>query len=254
MATTQRELVVDLPIGYVDQSGQIHRRAKLRKMRGHEEALLYDASLTAAQLVTELLFSCLVQLGEVELKDKSIVANLYTADRNYLLVELRRFTLGNQLRAAYVCPGCHQSITLIEDLSQLPVHRLDQGQPLAELEVCLEDGYVDLEGNHHADLVLTLPKGTDEEFVAQTAAQDPLRAQDALILRCIKRFGDLRQATLESYGIKILRDITLGDRRILQRALADETPGIDFRRAIECGHCGVTFESVLDASVFFSSN
>ena len=59
-----------------------------------------------------------------------------------------------------------------------------------------------------------------------------LRARDAMILRCIETFGTLPRAALEAYGIKILRDLTLGDRRAIYRALDGEAPGVDFRRPL----------------------
>ena len=90
MEPHQRQFDVTLPIGYADENGRTHRQAWIRKMRGHEEALLYDPSLTSGRLVTELISSCLVRLGEVERVDSDLVAQLYTADRNYLLLEIRR--------------------------------------------------------------------------------------------------------------------------------------------------------------------
>src|ERR1700753_789894 len=98
-----REVV--LPVGYADPAGRIHRRAALRKMRGHEEALLYDASLTAGRLVNELLRACLRRLGDLGEVTPELCTRLYSADRNYLLVELRRFTLGDALPCTYLCPG-----------------------------------------------------------------------------------------------------------------------------------------------------
>jgi hypothetical protein len=252
MEPRQREFEALLPIGYTDESGRVHRRAVIRKMRGHEEALLYDPTLTAGQLVTELIRNCLVRLGELESIEADVVAGLYTADRNYLLLELRRVTLGDQLRASYRCPRCGSDVSVVEDLSQLPVRRLDEGQTLADITLELEDGYVDREGTLHTELTLTLPRGVDEEFVSPMAARDPLKAQDALVLRCIKRFGTLPQAALEAYGVKILRDLTLGDRQRLHQALNGQMPGVDFRRSVRCGGCGTVFEGVLDVSGFFT--
>jgi hypothetical protein len=247
----QREFEVLLPIGYTDATGQIHRRAALRKMRGHEEALLYDASLNPGQLVTELLRSCLARLGELSPVKADVVSQLYSADRNYLLLELRRITLGDRLQAAYRCPRCGGDVAVVEDLSQVEVRRLDEGQTLADQIVELEDGYQDRHGTVHTELALTLPKGADEELVSLMAKRDPLKAQDALVLHCIKRFGTLPQADLEAYGVKILRDLTLGDRQRLHQALNGQMPGVNFQRTIECGHCGATFKGVLDVSNFF---
>jgi len=255
-----REFEVLLPIGYTDQAGRVHRRAALRKMRGHEEALLYDASLSAGRLVTELLRSCLLRLGDLGPVDAETVAQLYTADRNYLLLELRRITLGDQLQASYRCPQCGGDVAVVEDLAQMEVLRLEEGQILADRTLALEDGYVDRKGTLHTALTLTLPRGLDEEFVSPMVARDPLKAQDALVLRCIKRFGTLPRAELEAYGVKILRDLSMGDRRLIFQALEGphsdangdgRSPGVNFRRTIDCGHCGTRFKGVLDVSHFF---
>lgn len=251
MKPGQREFEALLPIGYTDETGRVHHRAVIRKMRGHEEALLYDLTLTAGQLVTELIRSCLVRLGDLENVGEDIVSQLYTADRNYLLLELRRITLGDRLRASYLCPRCGSDVPVMEDLSQIEVRRLDEGQTLGDITLELEDGYVDREGTFHTELTLTLPRGVDEEFVSPMAAKDPLRAQDALMLRCIKRFGTLPKAALEAYGVKILRDLTLGDRQRLQSAFNSQTPGVNFQRSVHCGQCEMMFEGVMDVSGFF---
>lgn len=250
-ATTQREFEVQLPIGYTDEAGQVHRRAVLRKMRGHEEALLYDPALSGARLVTELIKSCLVRLGSLSEVDVDLVVQLYCADRNYLLLELRRITLGDRLQCSYRCPVCHSQVAVLEDLGQLEIQRLPEGEAPADISLQLEDGYVDRKGTMHDALCLRLPRGVDEEFVSPMAGKDPLKAQDALLLRCILSFGTLSKAELEAYGVKILRELTMGDRLRLQQALNGQTAGVNFQRTVSCGQCGLIFSGVMDISSFF---
>jgi len=251
MSAPQTEFQTTLPVGYTDDGGRIHREAWLRKMTGHEEALIADANLSAGQLVTELLRCCLVKLGEIDTVDADLVSRLYTADRNYLLLELRRITFGARLLEFYVCPHCGVELSVEEDLSEIPVRRLTDGQTPGDIDITLEDGYTDRHGTRHQQLRLTLPRGCDEEFVSPMLDKDPLQAQDALLLRCIKQFGTLPQSELSSYGIKVLRDLTLGDRQRLQRAFSEQAPGVDFQREISCGSCGATFTGVMDVSNFF---
>jgi len=251
METGQRGFEVSLPIGFKDSTGTRHRRAVLRKMRGHEEAVLYDPGLSGGALVTALLTGCLVRLGALPSVNRETVSGLYSADRNFLLLELRRITLGDRMPAVYPCPGCGVRVSVTEDLGTLPVRRLKADEPPPEVHLTLADGYIDRQGACHTELTLTLPRGVDEEFVAPMVAKDPLKGQDALLLRCIRRFGDLPRATLEAYGVKILRDLTLGDRRRLQRAFNNGTPGVDFMRPVSCGACGTEFSGVLDVSHFF---
>ena len=251
MGTTQREFEVLLPVGYTDAQGRLHKRAVIRKMRGHEEALLYDSTLTAGQLVTELIRNCLIRLGDLETINSEVVTQLYTADRNYLLLEIRRITLGDRLLASYLCPRCGAEVSVVEDLSQIDVHRLGEDQCPDDIAVVLEDGYTDRGGTTHKELTLSIPRGADEEFVSPMVDKDPMKARDALLLRCIKRFGSLSRASLEAYGVKILRDLTLGDRQRIQTALNNEVPGVSFQRRLQCEPCGATFEGVMDVSNFF---
>ncbi len=251
METTPREFEVELPVGLTDGSGQVHRRAAIRKLRGHEEALLYDPSLSPGRLVTELITSCLVRLGELAEVDAELVARLYTADRNYLLLELRRITFGDRLPSSYLCLRCGSEVAVVEDLGQLEVRRLADGETPAQIELTLEDGYVDRRGEQHRRLTLSLPRGVDEEFVAPMVDKDPRKAQDALVLRCVRRFGTLPGAELEAYGVKILRDLTMGDRQRLQRALDGGAPGVRFERTVRCGGCGGSFQGVMDVTNFF---
>lgn len=242
-----------LPIGYTDPSGQTHRQVLLRKMRGHEEALLYDATLSAGRLVTELIHSCMVRLGPIEEIDAETVAALYTADRNYLLLEIRRITLGDRMPASYPCPRCGAGVSVIEDLGQVEVRRLEDDGAPGDITVMLDDGYADRSGTVHSEIVLSLPRGVDEEFVSPMVDRDPLKAQEALMLRCVRRFGDLPRKVLESYGVKILRDLTMGDRRRIQAVLGDDAPGVSFQRTLDCGSCGFRFEGVMDVSHFFAA-
>ena len=252
MSGGQREREIVLPVGHADPSGRIHRRAAIRKMRGHEEALLYDTSLSAGRLVTELVRGCLLRLGDFTEISSALVSRLYSADRNYLLVELRRFTLGDALPCSYLCPGCGADVSVVEDLSRMEVRRLEEGAKPQSRVVELEDGYHDREGVRHSTLHLRLPRGDDEELVAETAEKDPLRARDALILRCIESFGTLPRPALEAYGMKILRELTLGDRKLIYRALDTDAPGVDFRRSVRCPGCALRFDAFLEASHFFA--
>lgn len=248
----QREFEVLLPIGYDAGDGRVHRRAWIRKMRGHEEALLYDPGLAPGRLVTELIRGCLVRLGDLHPVPAEAVSRLYTADRNYLLVEIRRATLGDRLPAAYPCPSCGAAVRVMEDLSTLPVRRLEEGETLGDITVELEDGAEDRDGSLHTTVVLGLPRGDDEDFVAPMLERDPLKARDSLLLRCIRRFGSVPRAGLEAYGIKLLRDLTLADRRRLQHAVNGGAPGVDLLRTLSCGACGTRSEHLLDVSDFLS--
>jgi hypothetical protein len=252
MKTGQREFEVRLPVGYRDTAGNFHRRAVLRKMRGHEEAVLYDPDLSGGALVTALLTGCLVRLGELSVGGPGDGLRPLFGGPEFPAAGTapdhpRRPNAGGLFLPRMRCPGIGGG----RPRGVLPVRLMEEGEPPPEIHLTLEDGYTDRNGAHHTELTLTLPRGVDEEFVAPMVAKDPLKGQDALLLRCIRKFGELPRATLEAYGVKILRDLTLGDRRRLQRAFNNGTPGVDFMRQVSCGACGTDFSGLLDVSHFF---
>jgi len=242
-------VVVRLPIG--PDSGEAGATAVVRKMRGHEEALLHDPDLGPAALVSHLLAGTALRIGECERPGVEAVEAMYSADRNHLLLQVRRLTLGDRLAAVYACPACAARVRVIERLDELPFVALEEtGDPEA-VEVTLEDGWTDREGTTHTEVVLRLPRGSDEQFVTTFVASDPVAAADALLLRCVVRFGSVPSSELDAFGLRILRDLTLGDRARLQRALHEDAPGTRMLRGIECTDCGARFERQLDVTDFF---
>lgn len=251
---SRRETEVTLPIGLVDEEGHTHRSAVLRKMTGREEAILADKrnQRNGGRLVTELLASCLVRLGDLPRSGAATVERMYSADRNFLLLKLRTLTFGPELQATYSCPTCGESISLTEDLEELPVRLLAEGESPDEIVVQLEDGYTDKDGQVHTALTLRLPRGDDESAVAPQMRQNPSLGKNALLSRCLRTLGDLPRHRLEALGPKILADLTMTDRRLIDRAINQAAPGVDLLREIACGACGGTFKTTLDMTNFLA--
>lgn len=253
-ALAAREFAFDLPIGLQGPDGTVHREAVLRKMTGREEAILADRRYqrNGGKLVTDLLHSCLVRLGELPKNGRATVADLYSADRNYLLLKLRSVTFGPELETSYTCPSCGDPIQLTEDLDGLDVNALAEGAAPDEIVVELVDGYVDREGQVHTAMRLRLPRGSDEEAVAPELRKNASLGKNALLARCLVSLGEVPRHRLEAMGPKILADLTMTDRRLIDRAVNERAPGVDLTREIECPHCGHAFKTTLDLSRFLS--
>ncbi|MGO8833603.1 MAG: hypothetical protein ACLQE9_12435 [Roseiarcus sp.] len=251
---TGREIEVTLPIGFTDEADHQHRTVVLRKMTGKEEAILADrrSHRNGGKLVTDLLYSCIVRFGDAPKNGAAMVENLYSADRNFLLLKLRAFTFGPELEARYTCSSCDETINVTEDLDELPVRRLAEGGSPEDIVVELDDGYVDKDGELHKALTLRLPTGSDETAVAPQMRQNPSLGKNALLSRCMKSLGDLPKHRLEALGPKILSELTLTDRRKIDRALNQAAPGVDLIREMVCPNCGATFKSSLDMTHFLS--
>jgi hypothetical protein len=250
----QREFEVTLPIGYSDNEGSIHRRIVLRKMTGREEAILADRKYqrNGGKLVTELLHSCIVGIEGLEPNGRGPVSSMYSADRNYLLLKLRSITFGPDLEATYTCPGCGESIPMLENLDELPVKMVPEGEEQQEVAIELEDGYIDREGQIHTALTMRLPTGSDEEAVAPQMRENASLGKNALLARCVKSLGEVPAHRLEALGPRIMSELTMTDRRLIDKALNDAAPGVDLVRELECPRCAKTFSASLDLSNFLA--
>ena len=248
-----REFEIGLPIGYVDAEGTSHRHAALRKMTGKEEAILADRRFqnNGGKLVTELLYSCLLRINNLPKVDRNVVSGMYSADRNYLLLKLRNITFGAELETSYTCPACNENMQNMENLEELPVLSLGEEEAAEDITVVLEDGYIDKDGQVHSAMSLRLPTGKDEEAVASQMRQNPSLGKNALLARCMKSLGDMPKHRLEAIGPKIMSDLTMTDRRLIDRALNENAPGVNMTREIECINCGHQFKSTLDLTHFF---
>lgn len=83
----QTEWDFTLPLGYVDRSGTLHKRGKMRLATAMDEiAPLRDPRVKAngAYLVIILLARVITQLGTVEVIETGVVENLFAADLAYL--------------------------------------------------------------------------------------------------------------------------------------------------------------------------
>ena len=250
---TTWQTTVKLPVGYFNEAtSSLAKKATLRKMTGKEEALLGDPKLRSngGKLITALLANCVTALERVEPVDRSVIGQLTSADRNFLLLELRRLTFGDEMEAHYRCPHCQGSTTVWEDLSLLEVKSLEDGAE-PEIQIVLQDGYQDPDGNWQYEFVFGLPTGEDEEAAASRRDNNPARQRDALLARCLKRLGDLEPRRIRVIGPRILADLSMGDRRLIQKAMVEAAPGPDLTREVVCDLCGESYRTTLDMSHFF---
>src|SRR5436189_5239975 len=83
----QTEYEFTLPRGYVDSSGTLHKKGRMRLATAMDEiAPLRDPRVRANQayLVIILLARVITQLGTVEVIDTGVIENLFSADLSFL--------------------------------------------------------------------------------------------------------------------------------------------------------------------------
>src|SRR5436305_8280442 len=118
--TTLSEITFELPGGLVLGNDRRLSYAELRPLTGREEEWLAShPGVPSAKAVTRLLSTCLVQLDD-EPSSQEQVQRLLVADRDYLMLQLRRLTLGDRFRVVMVCPTCGANMDVDFNADEVP--------------------------------------------------------------------------------------------------------------------------------------
>jgi hypothetical protein len=109
------EFPFELPRGYVDSSGTVHKHGVMRLATGRDELVpLRDDRVreNPAYLTVVLLARVITQLGTIDDVHAGIVENLFATDLAFLQDLYRRVNQEGHTRASVACPSCHHSFAV----------------------------------------------------------------------------------------------------------------------------------------------
>ncbi len=113
--TLRTEFDFELPRGYVDADGVVHKSGTMRLATARDELLpLYDARVQENPAFTTvvLLARVITRLGDVARIDAQLVENMFASDVAFLQDLYRRINSEGHTRAAVTCPSCEQSFAV----------------------------------------------------------------------------------------------------------------------------------------------
>lgn len=210
-----------MPGGLVDAKDQRLTQAELRPLTGAEEDwLAAHPDVPSAIAVTRVLAACLIRLGSLAV-NVDLVRRLLIGDRDFLMLQLRRITLGDHIQAVLPCPACQAKMDIDFHVQDVPV----EARPQTALNYQLE----------HAGRTIRfrLPVGGDQEAVLNI---DRARASEVLLQRCV--LDDDKTLTPET-------------RAALINAMDRLAPQIDVDLNLTCPECKHAFVAPFDTTAFF---
>lgn len=240
---------VTLPCGYLPEpGGPIYREVRIREMQGFDEDELSNpANARGSKAFDVLLSRCLLSVeGVYEKPDphkadrrmEEIARQLRLGDRYYLLLALRRLSLGDEYTVTMVCPSCRKQSTFDLDLSDLK--RIDMPNPESEsTEVTLPSG---------RKVTVRPLMAKDESALAKLRDQHKHDfATASLRLRVTHLDGQLLVSNVA------LQHLSLRDRDALRSEMFALDGGIDTEAQFECPRCMASFSGdvPLDQPSFF---
>jgi hypothetical protein len=111
----QTEFAFDLPRGYLDGDGVVHRHGTMRLATARDELLpLYDARVqeNAAFTTVVLLGRVITNLGTLPAVTSQVVENMFASDVAFLQDLYRRINAEGHTRVAVTCTACNHRFTL----------------------------------------------------------------------------------------------------------------------------------------------
>jgi len=225
--TTLSKTTFELPGGLVLEDGRRLSRVELQPLTGREEEwLAAHPGVSGAKAVTRLLNTCL--LGpDGEPLDSRQVLRLLVGDRDYLMLQLRRITLGDRFHAVIVCPVCDAKMDVDFTADEVPIERRPQKEASYTLDM-------DSEPERYRMVRFRLPNGGDQEAVL---GLDVENAVATLLDRCLMDTGGM--------------PLSLTERNAVSNAMEQLAPEVNLELELICPECGHSFVEPFDITAFF---
>lgn len=111
------EFEFELPRGYLDETGALHRRGVMRLATAKDELLLTRddrVKRNPAYMTVTLLARVITRLGGLEDTDVNpgVVENFFASDLAFLQDMYRRINQEGHTRASVTCPSCDHEFTV----------------------------------------------------------------------------------------------------------------------------------------------
>lgn len=238
-----------LPCGLVIE-GKLVRDIQVSEMTGVEEELLAGKGPIGDRL-NRVLANCLVDIGGLK-GSLPLIMRLPMIDRLYMLIAIRRVSLGDQYMVRAKCPdeACKAEHDYSINLGTLPV--VEMADPMVR-----EFFGILPSGTPFSWHVMT---GVDEEWV--NAASKKLKGEGPLTIGILARLDSLAGEPLEKEPVKMraavqaVGKLGLRDRNFLRATFKKHEGDLDTNMEFTCQTCETEFESeiqVVAKDFFFPS-
>lgn len=223
----------ELPCGHVDGEGKLHTDVVVREMTGEDEEILAARNMPTTKKINKILSRCTESVGPYSgVAMPNIIQDLTQGDRIYLLMAIRRASLGNDMPFQTTCPQCKEEARFVLDLADLETKKMpnpalrtyDLVLPKTKKKVRMK--------------VLT---GRGEEAISKAATKGVDIISTAILARMESM--DDKPVTVDD-----LKELPLSDRNFLRDSWEDHEGGVDTEIQVDCPACGNAYETELDIS------
>lgn len=223
----------ELPCGYIDQDGQIHTSVVVSEMTGEDEETLVAKNMTTTKKLTKILTRCTESIGPFSGQQVNfIIPELTQGDRVYLLLAVRRTSLGDEMPFETTCPQCKEAARFVVNLSELGIKKMANPK---------ERTYPLMLPKSKKQVVMKVLTGRGEEAISQAIT----KWKDVVSTSIFARVESMDNKPIV---MKDLLNLPLQDRNFLRNSWEDHEGGVDTSIQATCPACNNEYDSELEIS------
>ena len=229
----------NLPFGYIDSEGNVHRDFQVRKLTTRIQIGLGDQNVrnNIAKMATEALVGLVTRIGPYELKGdkkaRQIIERMYAGDREYALwaAAVHSSRLGQKSIYKEKCPNCGGENEFDVEIEQFPVLGLKEGTGKVVGKDLLIDMDVDYAGKIFKS-VWSYPNGYIQEKVFPFLKSNPLEGRVRILQRICREWDGKVTPTASVFEEM---DVMLMDK--IDEMLGERSFGVDNAVEVQCCEC-----------------
>lgn len=245
------DVQVVLPIG-VYKGEKRYRDAVIRPMTGGTQKKLAQKQVRsdAVKLVNTLLLDCVVSIDGIDRINNSTISSLYIGDRDFLALEIRKISRGNELTSIVTCPQCREKLRIVSDLSK-EIQIVTQedvennGTEFKVVEGVPQFTLSDPDSDFTA--TFTFPNGVAQSNSMRYIMKNPVEGTYALMYNSLVQWNgkEPKEVTLSVFD-----NLTISQSDFLIDQFQKNMPGPIFEIPATCSSCGEDLTLSLVSSDF----
>jgi hypothetical protein len=230
----------ELPIG-IEINGEFHKTVKLKEMTGKVEEAIADSKVrnNGGKVITEAINGVIEQLGSLKKHNKNMVRNMYSVDRDYLLLMNHLVSIDDHVKYDDICPSCGGKSEINVNIEDIPVSYLQEDEPKV-ISLELPRGVKDAEGNVYKKIKVSFPTGVVQERIFNLLQQNPNQAITQMLAFICEDIEGLSHWNPDTFA-----NMTKRDRKFISEELGKVEVGADLTPEVSCANCGHEYKSVI---------
>jgi len=226
----------ELPLGVV-HNGNVTKDIVLTPMTAKIRRLIANRAnqKNPANGLTDVLGHCCESIAGRPPAPQLINA-LTVGDRDFMLLMLRKISLGDIIKAKMTCVSCQEDLAFDIGIDDIRIRRLELGK---NFELDGDYPVVKIESDELGlKVTMRLPTGFDQGAISGQVKTDPIGASYAMYARLIKKWERNGKIDETARTVDFIDNLPLRDIEWLEEAVRKASPGPEWQVSLTCEVCG----------------